>query len=128
MKEIKTLVWLDDLRDPFYGTWIKEYSPIGENCEIVWLKSFSEFTNYIENKGMPDAICFDHDLGDEIMGFPEDEMTGYDCAKWLVDKCLDENIDIPLYNIQSSNPAGADNIKALLNNYHKFYEANKEKF
>jgi len=118
----KILLWIDDLRDPFYGTWIEEYSPIGkEDITVIWVKNYTEFTNYINSEGMPDAICFDHDLGDDIMGFPEDEKTGYDCAKFLVDYCMDHDSDIPLFNIQSSNPAGALNIKSLLDNYHNFY-------
>ena len=89
---IKKLIWLDDERDPFKDKWISSYSPIGTNCEIIWLKSFYEFKEEIDKNGLPDAICFDHDLSD--IENPK-EMTGYDCAKYLVDYCIDNNLDIP---------------------------------
>ena len=43
--------------------WIA-FSPIGRNVNIVWVKSYIEFINYIKKHGLPDAICFDHDLSD----------------------------------------------------------------
>ena len=111
------LIWLDDERNPFNDKWVSLYSPIGTNCEIIWLKSFYEFKEEIDKNGLPDAICFDHDLSD--IENPK-EMTGYDCAKYLVDYCIDNNLDIPPYNIQSSNPSGKENISGLLNNYIKY--------
>jgi hypothetical protein len=39
---------------------------------------------------------------------------GKDAANWLVDYCLDNGLNIPLFTIQSANPTGADNIKGLL--------------
>jgi len=47
--------------------------------------------------------------------------TGYDCAKWLVGYCIDKNLALPLWNIQSANPVGKENINSLLNNYKKYY-------
>jgi len=61
-------------------------------------------------------------------GFPEimegiesstDEKTGMDCAKWLVEYCLDSNLQLPEYTIQSANPVGKENITSLLENYKK---------
>ena len=73
---------------------------------------------------MPDAICFDHDLGnDEYNGLDphliENEKTGYDCAKWLVDYCMDHQLSLPQWNIQSSNPVGKANINGLLLSFSK---------
>ena len=48
------------------NTWASAFAPIQEPYEIVWVKSFDEFTNCITNSGLPDAICFDHDLGEDI--------------------------------------------------------------
>ena len=48
------------------------------------------------------------------------EKTGYDSAKWLIDYCLDNNLDLPLCFIHSMNPAGKENIEMLLNNFIKF--------
>jgi hypothetical protein len=52
------------------------------------------------------------------------EKTGMDCAKWLVDYCLDNKLTLPLYNIQSANPSGKDNIDGLLKNFIKYQNKN----
>ena len=110
------LLWLDDMRCPFYGTWVEDYCPIDtDNIVVEWVKSYSEFVNWIEKNGLPDAICFDHDLGKLSDGT---ELNGYDCAKWLVEYCIDHECDVPTFNCQSSNPAGRDNIMSYLKNYH----------
>jgi len=122
---MKKLVWIDDMRDPFTWTWVKDYSPIGtDDVFVIWVKNFDEFKNYIDKDGLPDAICFDHDLGD-MLDHPELEKTGYDCAQYIIEYCIERNIDIPLYNVQSSNPVGKKNIESLMDNYHKFYLGNK---
>lgn len=108
---MKKLLWLDDFRDPSTLNWIRDYSPI-ENSEIHWVKNYDEFVNWIINNNLPDAICFDHDLGEE--------KSGYDCAKWLVDYCLTHKIELPLFNVQSSNPVGKENIEGILNSYNRF--------
>lgn len=86
--------------------------------------------------GLPDAISFDHDLADshytpeyfwdnyeESKKYQEwnsknhTEKTGMDCAKWLVDYCMDNKKMLPEIFVHSANPVGADNIKGLLYNY-----------
>jgi hypothetical protein len=47
------------------------------------------------------------------------EKTGFDCAKWLVNYCLERNLDLPEYFIHTMNPIGAENIKSLFENYKK---------
>lgn len=132
MSKTKTLLWLDDYRDPFSKKidWMI-FSPIGRDVETIWVTSYQEFIDWIMINDLPDAICFDHDLSDyqmhrcvypelyEGIEMPENEKTGYDCAKWLIEYCLDRNIDIPKYNIQSANSVGKENIKGLLENYKK---------
>ena len=111
----KVLLWLDDYRDPNKDDWLN-FSPIGKNVHIYWAKSFDDFTDYINEEGLPDAICFDHDLGD----ISNNEKTGYDCAKYLVNYCIFYNIDLPKWNVHSSNPVGKENINKLLTNYVKY--------
>lgn len=126
---MKKLLWLDDYRDPMEGQWLV-FSPITlEDLEVFWVKSYDQFIVWITANGLPDAICFDHDLADEHYKLELDdyesermiytEKTGYDCAKWLVDYCIDNNKKLPLYNIQSANPVGKENIDKLLKNYIK---------
>ena len=115
----KTLLWLDDCRNPLDTRvdWLA-FSPIGRNVDVVWLKDADSFMAYIAENGLPDAICFDHDLAEDSY----DERTGYDCAKFVVDYCMDHHLDIPPYSIQSSNPVGAENIRHLMDNYHRYYQ------
>ena len=123
---MKTLLWLDDYRDPLKDNWLV-FSPIEQPFEVIWVKSYQEFKDYIVDNGLPTAICFDHDLGftneyyiENNLPSPEVEKTGMDCAKWLVWWCQEHNLKLPLYNIQSANPIGKDNIDGLLKSFIKF--------
>ena len=131
---MKTLLWLDDYRDPNDKSidWMV-FSPIGRNVNIVWVKSYGEFIDYLNKNKLPDGICFDHDLGvpnhnkrvAEGMSKRQSrklkplEKTGYDAAKWLVEYCLDNELTLPKWNCQSANPVGRDNINGLLNNFKR---------
>ena len=140
--ESKILLWLDDYRNPLSKKydWLA-YSPIGRNVSVVWVKSYQEFIDYIEINGLPDGICFDHDLGNEhysdlMFTDPEKynelyntfvEKTGYDCAKWLVGFCINNNKEVPPYNIQSANPVGRENIDKYLKSFISFSMKDKSK-
>ena len=130
----KKLIWLDDFRDPLKDDWLV-FSPIGRSgVEVFWIKNYIDFTEWITNNDLPDAICFDHDLSDfqafyfsypELMSevpYPEYEKTGKDCVKWLVDYCLDNNLQVPEYNCQTSNQVGKENMTGLLENYKKHFK------
>lgn len=128
----RTLLWLDDCRDPMKDDWLV-FSPIERPFQTVWVKSYAEFTDWIIIHGLPDGICFDHDLGEDVAkekvsgGMSKrqarrekkETRSGMDCAKWLVEYCLDNNLKMPLYNIQSANPAGKENIDGLLKSFIK---------
>lgn len=130
----QTLLWLDDYRDPFdtKTDWLV-FSPIPrENLKVIWVKTYQEFKDWIIDNGLPEAICFDHDLVDEhyAIGRPSNfqefdysltnEKTGMDCAKWLIQYCIEFKKALPLFNIQSANPVGKKNIQALLDNFNKY--------
>ena len=102
---MQRLLWLDDYRTP------KDY--LIRDYEITWVKTFEEFCAHLENDGLPDIVCFDHDLGTE--------KSGYDCAKYLVNYCQQHNLDIPQYDIQSSNVVGKENIRSLMDNWHRLF-------
>jgi hypothetical protein len=108
-----TLLWLDDERDPTDDRW-HSFFPI-EATEVVWVKSYAEFIDWIAENTLPNAICFDHDLGDGP--------SGMDAAKWLTEYCLDTNAKLPAWNIQSANPIGKLNIQALLNSFARASDA-----
>lgn len=107
-----------------------------EDHQLVVVRSFSAFVNYITIEGIPDIISFDHDLADEHTsdyysdqnfavpdGLVElhysdyQEKTGYDAAKWLVDYVMENEIPIPYCLVHSLNRVGAENIFNYLNNY-----------
>ena len=129
---MKTLLWLDDIRNPRESDWL-DFSPIGREVDVVWVKSYDTFTKWIIENRMPDAICFDHDLGEDVArekvsnGMSKrqariqkrETKSGFDCTKWLIEYCMDNDFDLPEWNIQSANPVGAENIRCLLNNYQK---------
>lgn len=127
--EIAVLIWLDDARDPMEDDWLV-FSPIPKPFEVVWVKNYDEFIAWITENGLPTGIAFDHDLADEHLvhqnmwidfyengGIIFKEKTGYDCAKWLTDYCLDNEVELPKFSSHSANPAGRENIEKLLVNY-----------
>ena len=134
---MKNLLWLDDLRNPFIDE--EKRVPIGnDKWNINWVLNYEQFVQWIEIYGLPDAISFDHDLADEHYtpeyfwddyeeskkfqewrGKTYQEKTGMDCAKWLVDFCMDNKVELPKFYVHSANPPGADNIRGLLNNFIK---------
>lgn len=102
-------LFLDDLRKAPDSTW-----------EVV--RSYKAFVEYIEKNGVPDIISFDHDLSFEHYPFGEEyptadipygkyvERTGYDCAKWLIDRGT-----LPKkYFVHSMNPVGKQNIEFIM--------------
>jgi hypothetical protein len=133
---MKRLLWLDDIRDPNNDVWLNWL--INENVNvldyhIIWVKSYNAFTNYVIKNGLPDLICFDHDLGEDVSidrvnqgmskkqarNLKKETLSGFDCTKWLVEYCLNNKKHIPNYKIQSANPVGVENIKYLIENFRK---------
>lgn len=113
---MKYLLWIDDIRDPFKGVWsvivkgiINQYGI----TTILWIKTYEEFVYVVSHNGLPTVICFDNDLGQE--------KEGYDCAKWLIEYCLDHKCDAPDFYIQSDNGPAQDNIRNLISNYKKHF-------
>ena len=76
--------------------------------------SYEEFVAYLQRYGLPDFISFDHDLGEGL--------SGYDCAKYLVDYCLDHQLALPAFAVHSQNPVGKENIERLLRNFKTITE------
>ena len=131
-------LFLDDIRslEETYS-YTRYESFLNDEWEIV--RDYKQFVDHIQHnwdtyKAFPDMIAFDHDLDDthympqelwgtdydkwaEEQGF--DEKTGMDCAHWLVDFCMDNNLTLPDWICHSMNPAGRDNINHLLLNFRK---------
>ena len=113
-------LFLDDERLPKNVTWIE--MPLGP-----WIisRNHDDFVKYIMKNGLPSFVSFDHDLGREhyVVGAPKyneyKEKTGYDCAKWLVEYCMNNNLEFPEYQVHSMNPIGSTNIRSYIESYKK---------
>tara|TARA_R110000764_G_scaffold74199_1_gene150775 strand:+ start:208 stop:702 length:495 start_codon:yes stop_codon:yes gene_type:complete len=128
MENKKSLLWLDDLRNPFLDEEKRLPKGNGE-WDISWVLNCEQFIKWVELHGPPDAVSFDHDLAEEhytpeyFWGDYEEskkfqewksksykEQTGEGCAKWLKETCELWNLDLPHIFIHSANPVGADKI------------------
>lgn len=90
-------IYLDDAR------------PVPEG--FIGVKNYSEFVQFINKNGLPHFISLDHDLGEE--------KSSFDCAKFLVNYCLDHHLELPKYTVHSQNLVGKENIEKLLENFNK---------
>ena len=97
-----TKLYLDDIRTVPTGYFL--------------VTSYDEFVSFLKEHGLPIFISFDHDLGEG--------KTGYDCAKYLVEYCLDHFKTLPDYKVHSQNPVGKENIEKLLENFKKTHTQN----
>ena len=125
-------LFLDDERFPRNVTWVD--LPL---VEWTIVRNYNEFVRTISAHGLPLRISFDHDLGFEHMRdyfnvsaienqiidplklnyAKYKEKTGYDCAKWLVEFCIDKKLEIPEYYVHSMNSIGKRNIISYLESY-----------
>ena len=136
MKEYVVKLFLDDFRIPldcipYMHTRIGKMNPIYLEKDWIIVRDYEAFVMYITNNGLPDVISFDHDLAEEHYAPDtrwqdydnwENEQkfkfkTGHDCAKWLVDYCIENKKKLPLFIVHSMNPAGTENIRAYLANF-----------
>jgi hypothetical protein len=133
-------LFLDDIRIPkdAIGLVSSNLNQIYWDNDWSIVRNYFEFCNYIQKFGLPDFISFDHDLADDhyndlfsdenwskndndiVLKYDEyKEKTGYECAKWLVDWCLENKKSLPQCVVHSANPVGKQNIETYLNNAKK---------
>jgi len=119
-------IFLDDIRVPTDVTWV--YIPVDQHYSVV--RSYKEFVDLITlRREVPKYVCYDHDLADchygdglnndQIDYNKYQEKTGYDCAKWLVNYCMERGIKHPPYIVHSMNPIGKLNIESYINSYNR---------
>lgn len=122
-------LFLDDMRNPIDCTKYIKNNKMYKKLKWVIVRSYDEFKDYIINHGIPNIISFDHDLsyehymyqGCEIPYENLDEKTGYHCAEWMINYCIDNDFNIPnMIFVHSMNVVGSENIKSLFNSYLKF--------
>lgn len=114
MAVFQTILYLDDVR-----------IPTSAGVELV--RNYAEFVDYLDKKGMPDLISFDHDLAMEHYPVGENkagqklpyatyrEETGLHCARFIIENKL------PLrhWAVHSSNVQGRINIERELRRYRR---------
>jgi len=120
-------LFLDDLRKPHHVKWVE--LPL---VEWTIAKSYNDFVRIVSSLGMPLRVAFDNDLADEHyealinrtfeMKQNENtfkEKTGYDCAKWLVNYCMERGLPFPEYYVHTMNPIGKENITQYIENFKR---------
>lgn len=126
-------LFLDDERNPRDVTWVAMR-------KVPWeiVRNYDQFVARIMQYGVPYLVSFDHDLADfhyaamikdndQHTAFVNDEhgglnvtfdygieKTGFDCAKWLVQHCIDTNTQFPEYQVHSMNPVGGQRIRQYI--------------
>ena len=131
-------LFLDDERQPKDVVWL-ELPPV--NWVVV--KNYNTFVAKIMADGIPSTVSFDHDLADEHyaeykMAHDErmisrgvirydnfKEKTGYECAKFLAQLCVDRKVPLPIYYIHTLNPIGRENIQSIMASARKMLTDNK---
>lgn len=91
-----------------------ERFPVEEGFVIA--RSVADAQALILERGCPDYIAFDNDLG-------ENQPEGYDLAKWIVEQDMDGIIEIPEgfdFYVHSQNSQAQVNIPGYLRNYLNF--------
>lgn len=118
----KVNIYLDDIRTPNEERWIicRNYDELVDKVDEIGLDNI-------------ETISLDHDLGETaireyfknvtnnyILDYENiHEKTGYDCAKWLVEKSIETEVNFPTILTHSANPIGSANIMGYINNYLK---------
>jgi hypothetical protein len=128
----KYALFLDDERQPKDVKWI-ELPPL----HWVVVKNYKEFVKTITEKGIPTTVSFDHDIhsshyAEYIAAHDKnspsfgtiryellEEKTGYECAKFLSELCVEKNVPIPEYFVHTLNHIGRQNIVSILESARK---------
>ena len=119
-------LFLDDHRSP-EDAFNYTGQPLYLMNDWIVVRNYDEFVKAITELGIPDTVSFDHDLADvhydvqdhvdedyyDLMA-AQNEKTGFHCAKYLLNYCLDNELKIPkVVWIHSMNGPGAKNIDSL---------------
>lgn len=125
-------LFLDDTRKPSDVNWVD--LPL---VEWTIVRDYKQFVDTIKSRGMPEFIAFDHDLADEHYGYTGEigrddeyeehrkkykEKTGYECALWVINYCVDNNLKMCPHVAHSVNPVGRSKINGAFESYKRHLE------
>lgn len=107
-------IFLDDERTPSDVTWVLYPSPV--SWQVV--NNAADFFEAVKRMGDAVTDCefsFDHDIQSYTPS--GNELTGYDCVKFLVDYCMDNQYPLPAnVHFHTQNPVGKENMKRYYEN------------
>ena len=108
-------LYLDDIRHPIQSGYNNNNWIVCRN-DKTFKNMFTSFERIITD------ISFDHDI--HSYDDNGNEVTGYDCIKWLCDYILDNDVDISELKIlfHTANPVGRLNMVCYWNNFKENYE------
>jgi hypothetical protein len=125
----KINIYLDDIRTP----------TVSEFWTVV--RNYDEFVAKVTEVGLENIrlISLDHDLGPTAMkewhsnvyhnySLNYDniqEKTGYDCAKWLVERWMEGEPVVEVVT-HSANAIGSANIMGYINNYKHIHKLDQD--
>lgn len=114
----KYAIFLDDERNVSDVTWVK----YPEGLDWCVVRTMRDFMFVITQAPFEDisVISFDHDIAD----YNADgcEVTGYDCLKWLVEYCLENDEDLPDCIFHTQNIIGKLNMESYYANTLAYQE------
>jgi len=130
-------LFLDDFRHPYDCSFYMSRPAIYTKLDWVIVRSAKEFVDTITKKlkigEFPELVSFDHDLADEHydpsmhkgvstynqMAVRFTEPTGKECAEWLVQVCIDNDLKLPECEYHTMNPAGKERLKQAIADYER---------
>lgn len=119
-------LFLDDVRIPS-GAYVYTKNEIYYNLSWLIVRNYNDFIEVINKNGLPNLVSFDHDLAKiyynsktQTESFIYDNETGYDCAKWLIEYCINNDKPLPEYYCHSMNSDGYKRILNLLDEFKKY--------
>jgi len=122
-------LFLDDIRQPEEAFTYTNNS-LYLNKKWLVVRSYDEFIKCVEENGVPHTVSFDHDLAyahytqEKIIPYDSyEEKTGYHCAKWLIEYCMENQLQLPTgILIHSMNPVGSENIRSVFVSFKKYFD------
>ena len=113
-------LYLDDIRNPHQSGYQDNEWIVCRN-DKTFKDMFTSFDNIITH------ISFDNDI--DSYDENDNEVTGYDCLKYLCNYVLDNNLDISNLEIRfhTANPVGRVNMASYWNNFKNHYCATDSK-
>lgn len=121
-------LFLDDKKNP-KDIWTDTKEPEYAVYNWVTVKDYESFVETIIDKGLPTRVSFDHDLDEEHSDIEKDKAipyddfkrkTGYDCALWLIEYCIDYSKNLPQIKVHCSKGKGKKNIESIIDGFTKY--------